>query len=167
MKGVPLYVESLCHHLFSVFHTVSPRPVCFVCSVCGQPRGGTLQGSDERLQQERSAHGEERGHHSGPHQADAHKPHLPGGWSSVLVIVISACQGCTGLWVNSVSGTRSPQNEKEEALMTSVWIEMVTTYTFTTHLLDLFSAALQGWWLLSWYICKTWFKKSNSQYFCM
>ena len=127
-----------------------PRSVWSLGSICRQPRRRTHQGFDEGLQQARSAHGEERGHHSGRHQDDTHQPHLPGGWCSLCGVSDKAAQA----FVNSVPSTTSPQNEKEEALTTSVWIELVTTHTHTHTHASSAEFLFQGSWILSWHIYK-------------
>lgn len=88
-----------------------------------QPRRGAFQGFNEGLQQECASHRKERWYHSGRHQVDAHQPHLSGKWNIVRWVnfnmkrTTDSCHCCFKISVL--------QNEKEEALTTSVWIELV------------------------------------------
>lgn len=104
-------------------------------SLSRQPRRGAFQGFNEGLQQECSSHRKERWHHSGGHQDDAHQPHLPGKRNTIKWFDFNMT-GNPQLMVGAVVLKISVlQNEKEEALTTSVWIELVVKHHRTLFFL--------------------------------
>lgn len=101
---------------------------CFSSLGC-QPWNRSFQGFNEGLQQACPSHRKERRHHPGEHQSDAHQPHLPGKQNGITWFNFSTTANNSQLALllknNEISVL---QNEKEETLTTSVWIELVVKH---------------------------------------